>query len=219
MIEQLYYISGTIFFLSFSFLILEFWCFWKKAKSFFRNKMTEPDITYPDVTAAAPTSSELDKYRLRLIQAHVKTEDDLGKMNADDIKKLYLKHEQKLLKDMSTQISKIFVKMYSKTVANVIPIESSDQLENSLNNDVFIKAAINEYFPTIFYSYGAYLAPLSIATTTAAHVDYKKLKEKAKKFSPFKNASQEESNESETSGDPENSRDTENSRAESGTEQ
>jgi hypothetical protein len=202
MIEQLYYISGTIFFLSLSFLIFRCLHSWEKLKIILRNKMTEPDITYPDVTAA-PTSSELDKYRLRLIQAHVKTEDDLSKMTTHDIKKLYLKHEHKLIENMSTQISKTLVKMYSKSISNVIPIDNAEDLENSLNNDVFIKAAINEYLPTIFYSYGAYLAPLSIAITTEAHVDYQQLREKVKKFSPFKNGSQEESNESETSGDPE----------------
>ena len=182
-------------------------------------EMTEPDITYPDVTTPAsfdvstpassdvstPTSSELDKYRLRLIQAHVKTEEDLNKMTVQDIKKLYLKHEQSVIDKMSKQVFKLCVKTYSKSISNVIPIDNAEDLNNNLTNDVFINAAVNAYFPAIYYTYGAYLAPFSMLATTASHVDYQKLKEKSKKLLSFKNGSKNESNEKET----ETERDTE----------
>lgn len=151
----------------------------------------EPVITYPEMDT--PTNTELDKYKTRLIQAHVKTEDDLQNMTAKEIKKIYLKHEQGIIDKMSKQVFEIFVKGYSKTVANVLPIDDEEGLTNTLNNDVFLQAAVCEYFPILYYKYGSFLAPLSITATTAAHVDYGKLKEKV---FPIKNVSEQNSEES-----------------------
>ena len=75
-----------------------------------------------------PSASEVDKYRLRLVQARVKTEDDLHKMSEEDIKKLYLKHEQSVIDRVSVQVTNLFVKAYTKSVSKVIPIENSAEL-------------------------------------------------------------------------------------------
>jgi hypothetical protein len=132
-------------------------------------------ITLPEETICA----DVEKYRQRLVKAHVKTEEDLVKMSDEDIKKLYLKHEQSVVDDMSDQISKLFTKTWTHFVAYMVPIWDEEELETSLNRDVFIKAAVNGIFPTIFYNYGMFLAPVSMLATTAMHVDYTQLGKKS----------------------------------------
>lgn len=192
--ETLFYISGIIFFASFTFII--WYTSYKYYKIFYCTKMTseQPNITYPEMEE--PNNTELDKYKLRLIQAHVKTADDLQNMSSKEIKKIYLKHEQSIIDKMSKQVFTLFVKGYSKTMSNVLPIDDENKLEQSLCDDVFLQAAINEYFPGLYYKYGAFLAPLSVTATTAAHVDYTKVKEK---FFPIINVSEQSGEESQES--------------------
>lgn len=160
-----YYICSGALSLLVSAIILKFIYFVYKMES-------NVDITYPDIPQSA---SELDKYKLRLIQAHVKTEEDLNKMSQNDIKKEYLKHEQAMIEKMSTNLTKMITKAYTNSVSNILPIEQPESLENKLNDDVFLKAAINEYLPPLYYRFGALLAPLTVIATTATHVNYKNI--------------------------------------------
>jgi len=189
MIEQLFYASGAIFFALSSFLMLK--CYRRVQQLFSYYKM-EPSITLPNTEEEeARACSEIDKYRQSLVQARVKTEDDLKKMSEDDIKKLYLKHEQAVIDKYSDHMTKLFAKGYTKAVSNVVPIENCDELESSLSNDFFIKAAVNEFVPWLYYRYGMYIAPVSILTNTATHVDYQQIR----KFSPLKNGNTDRSEE------------------------
>ena len=156
--------------------------------------------TYPEVvTHQSPTTtSDADKYRQRLVQARVKTEEDLNKMSEDEIKKMFLKHEQSIVDGMANQGTEWFVKGYTKFVSKVLPIDGETDLEKSLNGDVFLQAAVKEFFPAIYYRFGAYFAPLSVALTTAAYVDYQRIKDKC---SLTINEREEESKESATSSD------------------
>jgi hypothetical protein len=161
MIEQLFYTTGAIFFSLVSFMIVR--CY------FAYNKMAS--ITIPEMPQSVDTMS---RYRQRLIEARVKTEDDLCKMSDEDVKKLYLKHEQSIIDDMSDQVSKLFVKGWTKSVARVLPVDEAE-LESDLNRDVFVKVAVNEFFPSLYYRYGKFLAPVSVLATTASHIDYKQI--------------------------------------------
>ena len=120
MIEQLYYASGFFFFCLSSFIIL-------KCYNLFFSYYKMDTLTLPTLDET-PSASEVDKYRLRLVQARVKTEDDLHKMSEEDIKKLYLKHEQSVIDRVSVQVTNLFVKAYTKSVSKVIPIENSAEL-------------------------------------------------------------------------------------------
>lgn len=133
--------------------------------------MEESTLTLPNDDNQIKTS-ELDKYKLRLVQARVKTEEDLNNMSEDTIKNLYLKHEQGVIDNMSKLVHKWFVKAYTNIVNRIAFIKEVDELEKDLNEDVFLKAGIKEVFPTIYYQYGVYLAPLSVLATTVAHIDY-----------------------------------------------
>ena len=126
--------------------------------------------------APASDASDVDQYRERLVKARVKTEEDLKKMSEEDVKKLYLKHEQTIVDGMADQVSKMFAKTWSNSISRVVPIDDEDELEKDLSEDIFLKAAIKNYFPSFYYDYGKYCAPASVLLTTGRHVNYKSIK-------------------------------------------
>ena len=83
MIDILFYVSGIIFFSSTSFMI------WKAYLKLQRLINMEAKISLPPSDISS--GDDISRYRERLINARVKTEDELNKMTAEEIKKLYLK--------------------------------------------------------------------------------------------------------------------------------
>ena len=138
----------------------------------------EDTLTLPPCQELTIPTDDIERYKERLLYARVKTEDDLAKMTPQEIKKLYLKHEQSIVDGMSDQMTKLFSKTYTTTVSKVLPINDETSLEDSLNKDVFLQAAMKEFFIPLYYKYGTLLAPLTVAANTAAHVDYQRLKNK-----------------------------------------
>lgn len=155
----------------------------------------EHSLTLPELTTAM--STDVDEYRERLVIARVKTKEDLQKMTDEDVKKLYLKHEQDLIDRMADQWREVSVKVYTRLVSKVLPLEDEDKLEQSLNKDVFLTAALKEAFIPFYYRWGACIAPVSVLATTAGHVDYGRLK--SKNLFRLKNDKDEKSDENQTS--------------------
>lgn len=94
---------------------------------------------------------------------------------------LLVKADKDVLKEyekMSVGLTQNIVKAYTTSVSNVVPIRSREELEKDLQNDVFLKAAVNEYLPNLYLRFGGLLAAITVPITTASHVDYEKLKEK-----------------------------------------
>ena len=165
MIEQIFYATGSLFFSLGSFVIIKCYLTWKRLY----NKM-EPTISLPE--QAEETSVHDANYQKRLVKARVKTEEDLAKMSENEVKKLYLKHEQSIIDNVAGNVSKVFAKLWTKSVSRVVSVDEVE-LEAELNKDVFVEAFLKEYFPPFYYDYGMYLAPFSVLLTTANHIDYK----------------------------------------------
>ena len=69
-------------------------------------------------------------------------------------------------------MTRLFCKGYTKSVSKVLPIKDETSLEETLNKDVFLQSAIKEVFIPLYYKWGTFLAPLTVAVNTAAHIDY-----------------------------------------------
>lgn len=123
---------------------------------------------------AIPKQSDgnVSTYRERLVKARVNTEEDISKMSDDQVKKIYLKHEQGIVDGVGDQVCKFFAKGWVKAIARFAPLTNEEEFEKTIGNDVFVKAAIKNYFPSIYYDWGGYLAPLSILATTVTSIDY-----------------------------------------------
>lgn len=91
MIEQIFYASGVSFFILASFLLVKCYIAARRMQ-FLYNKM-ETSITLPNISQEASVDN-VECYRQRLVKARVKTADDLSKISDEEVKKLYLKHEQ-----------------------------------------------------------------------------------------------------------------------------
>ena len=184
-VESLYYLSGTLFFGVSTYLLIKIYFLFYKMTT----EESSVNITYPEIPT---TMSEVDKYRVRLIQSHVKTEDDVNKMSPDEIKKEYLKHEKSIIDNMSDHVSKMLVQAYAKSVCSILPIDDAEGFEKDLKNDVFVKSAVSEYLPPLYYKYGPMLAPITILSTTATHINYKQIYEKINQYKNGRNPDSDE---------------------------
>lgn len=63
---------------------------------------------------------------------------------------MYQKHDRSIIDGMDEQNDKLLVKAYIKFMSNAIPIESEGDLEESLNSDVFLQAAVTEFMFAIY---------------------------------------------------------------------
>lgn len=223
-LESTFYSLGITFFISMFYLTYKI-----KNILYFAIKMSNIDIEMPttlnietpavdsdsvaeDPTPALPSpsftlppklssinSGETSKQRERLIQIHYKTEEDIKNMSDAEVKKEYLKQEHEMCEKMSKNMVALFANIYTKGISQALPMHNTEQMEKSLSEDMFIKAAVNQYFPGIYFKYGALLAPMSIATTTAAHIDFTELKENKKNILSYINGCTSKSQPSEVS--------------------
>ena len=81
----------------------------------------------------------------------------------------YLSHEQKIIDEISDQVTKVITKTYLKSISCAVPIIDFENQQYTWSDDVFVKASANKYFPTIYYKYGTLLAPMSMLTHVALH--------------------------------------------------
>lgn len=183
MIEQLFYVSGIMFFFAMTLLVVKC-CMTLRYISLLINMES---LTLPQITADDEIShDEIETYKQRLIYELVKTEDDLDGMTDKDIKKLYLKHEQKNVDTISEQLIRQFSRIYTTLIKQALPLK--DDLESTLNKDSVLQLTIKKAFIPIYYKWGSLLAPLTVAANTASHIDYEQLQKNrsinAKKSEP-----------------------------------
>ena len=60
----------------------------------------------------------------------------------------------------------------------MLPIDEQSSLEDFLNKDIVLKAAIKEFFVPLYCNCGWLLVSLTVAANTATHLDYQQLKPK-----------------------------------------
>ena len=159
-----------------------------------------------NITQSKTEEENIETYKQRLLDSHVKTPFELDKMQPEQIVKEYLNHEKTIAEQMKTNIMQLLSKSYVKGLNNILPvisknkaqIEQEQELERKLGEDVFIKAFIDKYFPDLYFKYGALLGPFSLAAHTVSHVSINKnfnLEENETRNSSGEEKSQEVENE------------------------
>ena len=171
-----YNIFGGLFFMSMCYFYFKFYF-----------KMNNLELPPMDKPQTAPSIENIDMYKERLIKAHEITIEDANTMTVENIKKKYLEHEHKIVKATSKNVKDMLTKFYCKSVSQIVCIKDIDELENSLNQDVFVEAAVNQFIPDLYYRFGASIALITVPLTTAAHIDYSKSTEGLQKYFPFIN--------------------------------
>ena len=100
------------------------------------------------------------------------TEEQLAKLNEEEVEKLFNNYEAKLSGQMVKSLGKSIINMYSMGACAVLGISNQEALSEDLENDPFLNSALQRFTCKLYYKFGSFLAPLSVGIITSRHYLY-----------------------------------------------
>ena len=105
----------------------------------------------------------------KLYLGKVYTEEQLAKLNEEEVEKLFNNYESKLSGQMVKSLGKSIINMYSMGACSVRGITSQDALSEDLENNPFLNSALQRFTCELYYRFGSFLASLSVGIITSRH--------------------------------------------------
>ena len=105
----------------------------------------------------------------KLYLGKVYTEEQLAKLNEEEVEKLFNNYKAKLSGQMVKSLGKSIINMYSMGACAVLGIANQEALSEDLENDPFLNSALQRFTCELYYRFGSVLAPLSIGIITSRH--------------------------------------------------
>ena len=105
----------------------------------------------------------------KLYLGKVYTEEQLAKLNEEEVEKLFNNYEAKLSGQMVNSLGKSIINMYSMGACSVLGIRNQEALSKDLENDPFLNSALQRFTCELYYRFGSFLAPLSFGIITSRH--------------------------------------------------
>ena len=105
----------------------------------------------------------------KLYLGKVYTEEQLAKLNKEEVEKLFNNYEAKLSGQMVHSLGCSIINMYSMGACSALGITNQDALSEDLENDPFLNSALQRFTCELYYRFGSYLAPLSVGIITSRH--------------------------------------------------
>ena len=99
----------------------------------------------------------------------VYTEEQLAKLNEEEVEKLFNNYEAKLSGQMVKSLGKSIINMYSMGACSALGITNQEALSKDLENDPFLNSALQRFTCELYYRFGSFLAPLSVGIITSRH--------------------------------------------------
>ena len=112
----------------------------------------------------------------KLYLGKVYTEDQLAKLNEEEVEKLFNNYEAKLSSQMVKSSGHSVINMYSMGACAALGISNQDALGEDLENDPFLNSALQRATCELYYRFGSFLAPLSVRIITSRHYLYERNK-------------------------------------------
>ena len=103
----------------------------------------------------------------KLYLGKVYTEEQLAKLNEEEVEKLFNNYEAKLSGQMVKLLGKSIINMYSMGACSALGITNQDALSEDLENDQFLNSALQRFTCELYYRFGSFLAPLSVGIITS----------------------------------------------------
>ena len=104
------------------------------------------------------------------------TEEQLKKLNEEEVETLFNNYEAKLSGQMVDSLGCSIINMYSIGVCTVLGIRDQDALSEDLENDPFLNSALQRFTCELYYTFSSFLAPLSVGIITSRHYLYERNK-------------------------------------------
>ena len=92
----------------------------------------------------------------------VYTEDQLTKLNEEEVEKPFSNYEAKLSGQMVKSLGRSIINMYLMGVCAALGITNQDALSEGLENEPFLNSALQRFTCELYYRLGLFLAPLSV---------------------------------------------------------
>ena len=105
----------------------------------------------------------------KLYLGKVYTEEQLAKLNEEDMEKLFNNYEAKLSGQMVSLLGHSVINMYSMGACSVLGIRNQDALSENLENYPFLNSALQRFTCELYYRFRSFLAPLSTGIITSRH--------------------------------------------------
>ena len=93
----------------------------------------------------------------------VYTEEQLAKLNEEEVEKLFNNHEAKLSGQMVKSLGKSIINMYSMGACSALGIRNQEALSEDLENNPFLNSALQRFTCELYYRFGSFLAPLTLS--------------------------------------------------------
>ena len=105
----------------------------------------------------------------KLYLGKVYTDDQLKKLNDEEVEKLFNNYEAKLSGQMEKSLGCSIINMYSMGACAVLGMSNKDALSEDLENDPFLNSALQRFTCELYYRFSSFLAPLSVGIITSRH--------------------------------------------------
>ena len=105
----------------------------------------------------------------KLYLGKVYTEEQLTKLNEEEVEKLFNNNEAKLSGQMVRSLGCSIINMYSMGACAALGISDQDALSEDPENDPFLNSALQRFTCELYYRFSSFLAPLSIGIITSRH--------------------------------------------------
>ena len=105
----------------------------------------------------------------KLYLGKVYTEEQLKKLNKEEVEKLSNNYEAKLSGQMVKLLGHSVINMYSMGACAALGITNQDALSEDLENDPFLNSALQRFTCELYYKFSSFLAPLSIGIIMSRH--------------------------------------------------
>ena len=105
----------------------------------------------------------------KLYLGKVYTEEQLAKLNEEEVEKLFNNYKAKLSGQMVKSLGKSIISMYSMGACSALRIRNQDASSEDLENDPFLNSALQRFTCELYYRFGLFLAPLSVGIIMSRH--------------------------------------------------
>ena len=105
----------------------------------------------------------------KLYLGKIHTEDQLAKLNEEEVEKLFNNYEANLSGQMVKSLGRSIINMYSMGACSVLGISNQEALNEDLENDPFLNSALQRFTCELYYRFCSFLAPLSVGIITSRH--------------------------------------------------
>ena len=105
----------------------------------------------------------------KLYLGKVYTEEQLTKLNEEEVEKLFNNYEAKLSGQMVKSLGHSIINMYSIGACAVLGITNQEALSKNLENDPFLNSALQRFTCELYFTFSSFLAPLSIGINMSRH--------------------------------------------------